>query len=66
MLLLVASTECAKDRDLHKFESFGKFVNEKLFCIIYKTLYLTLGHHALAGILSLCLDFFELSTAELF
>ncbi len=51
------STECARDRDLHKFESYGKFVNEKLFCIIYKTLYLTLGHHALSGILCLCLNF---------
>ncbi len=51
------TTECARDRDLHKFESFGKFVNEKLFCIIYKTLYLALGHHALAGILCLCLNF---------
>jgi hypothetical protein len=51
-------TECARDRDLHEFEIYGKVVNEKLFCIVYKTLYLTLGHHALAGILCLCLDFF--------
>ncbi len=28
------------------------------FCIIYKTLYLTFGHYALAGILCLCLNFF--------
>jgi hypothetical protein len=36
------------------------------FCIIYKTLYLTFGHHALGVILCLRLNFLELSTAELF
>jgi hypothetical protein len=51
-------TECAKDRDLYKLVSRGKFVNEKLFSIIYKTHYLTFGHHALAEILPLCLNFF--------
>ena len=38
----------------------GKFVNEILFCIIYKTLYLTLGNHPLGGIFCSCLNFFEL------
>ncbi len=36
------------------------------FCIIYKTLYLTRGNNALCVILCLCLNFFELSAAELF
>jgi hypothetical protein len=53
-------TGCARDRDLYKLVSCGKFVNEILFCIIYKTLYLTLGHHALGGILCSCLNLFEL------
>jgi hypothetical protein len=51
-------TECARDRDLYKLISCGKFVNYILFSTIYKTHYLTLGHHALAVILSLCLIFF--------
>jgi len=64
--LLMPSTECARDCDLYELVSCCKFVNEILFCIIYKTLYLTWGHHALGVILCLCLNFFELSTAELF
>jgi hypothetical protein len=60
------NTECARDCDLYKLVSCYKFVNEILFCIIYKTLYLTWGHHALGVILCLCLNFFEFSTAELF
>jgi hypothetical protein len=52
------STECARDRDLYKLVSCRKFVNEILFCNIYKTLYLTLGHHALGVILCLCLNLF--------
>ncbi len=59
------STECARDRDLYELVSCCKFVNEILFCDIYKTLYLTWGHLALGVILCLCLNFFELSTAEL-
>jgi hypothetical protein len=49
------STECARDRDLYELVSCCKFVNEILFCNIYKTLYLTLGHYALGVILCLCL-----------
>ncbi len=41
-------TECARDRDLYKLVSRGKLVNEKLFRTIYKTYYLTFGHHALS------------------
>ncbi len=48
---------------LYKLVSCGKFVNDLLFSTIYKTYYLTLGHHALVVILCLCLYFFELSTA---
>jgi hypothetical protein len=59
-------TECARDRDLYELVSCRRFVNEILFCNIYKTLYLTLGRHALGVILCLCLNFLELSTAELF
>jgi hypothetical protein len=59
----IISTECARDCDLYKLISCGKFVNDVLFSTIYKTHYLTLGHYALAVILSLCLNFFELSTA---
>ncbi len=44
------STECARDRDLNNLVSCGKFVNEIIFCIIYKTVYLTLRHHVLAVI----------------
>ncbi len=62
----LAHTECARDHDLYKLVSCGKFVNDILFSTIYKTHYLTLGHYALAVILCLCLNFFELSTAELF
>ncbi len=51
-------TECARDRDLYELVSCHKFVNEKFFCKIYKTLYLTLGHHAPDVILCLCLKFF--------
>ncbi len=51
-------TECARDRDLYELVSCCKFVNEILFCVIYKTLYLTWGHHALGVILCLCLNFF--------
>jgi hypothetical protein len=51
------TTEC--DRDPYKLVSCGKFVNDILFSIIYKTHYLTLGHHALAVILFLCLIFFS-------
>jgi hypothetical protein len=54
----IAITGRARDRDLYKLVSCGRFVNETLFCIIFKTLYLTLGHHALAVILCLCLNFF--------
>ena len=68
--ILVASplkcTECARDPDLYELVSCSKFVNEILFCVICKTLYLTWGHPALGVILWLCLNFFELSTAELF
>ncbi len=48
-------TECA---NLYKLVGCSKFVNEILSCIIYKTVYLTLRHHALAVILSSCLNFF--------
>jgi hypothetical protein len=51
------ATECARDRDLYELVSCRKFVNEILFCIIYKTLYLTWEHHALGVILCLCLNF---------
>ncbi len=61
--LTEGSTECAKDCDLYKSVSYGKFVNDILFSTLYKTHYLTLGHHALAVILCSCLNFFELSTA---
>jgi hypothetical protein len=57
-------TECARDRDLYELVSCCKIENVILFCIIYKTLYLTWGHHALGVILCLCLNFFELSTTE--
>ena len=59
-----STTGCARDCDLFKLVSFGKFVNEILFCIIYKTLYLTLGHHALGGILCSCLNFLIVETAK--
>jgi hypothetical protein len=59
-------TECAIDCDLYELVSCHKFVYEILFCVVYKTLCLTLRHHALGVILCLCLNFFELSTAELF
>ncbi len=52
-------TECARDRDLYKLVSWGKFVNKILFSTIYNTLYLTLGHHELAVILCSCLNFFS-------
>ncbi len=45
-------------RDLYKLVSCGKFLNNILFSTIYKTHYLTFGHHALAVILCLCLNFF--------
>ncbi len=48
-------TECARDRDLYKLISYGKFVNDILFSTLYKTHYLTLGYHALA----VCLNFFK-------
>ncbi len=32
----LASTECARDCDLYELVSCCKFVNEILFCIIYK------------------------------
>jgi hypothetical protein len=60
------ATECARDRDPYELVSCCKFVNEILFCIIYKTLYLTRGHHALGVILCLFLNFLELSAPELF
>ncbi len=47
------STECARDSDLYKLISCGKFVNNIHFSTIYKTHYLTLGHHALAVIFML-------------
>ncbi len=50
-------TVCARYRGLYKLLSCGKFVNKTLFCINYKTPYLTFGHHALAVILWLCLNF---------
>jgi hypothetical protein len=56
--VLTFYTECARDRDLYNLVSFGKFVNDILFSTIYKTHYLTLGHHALAVILCLCVRFF--------
>ncbi len=59
-------TECARDRDLYKLISCGKFVNDILFSTIYKTHYLTLGHYALAVILCLCLHFFFLSYQQLY
>ncbi len=59
-------TECARDPDLYELVSCRKFVDEILFCAIYKTLYFTWGHHALGVILCLCFNYFELSTAELF
>jgi hypothetical protein len=62
-LVTLLSTECARDYDLYKLVSCGKFVNDILFSTIYKTHYLTLGHHDLAVILCLYLNFFELSTA---
>ncbi len=43
-------TEYARDRDLYKLVSYGKFVNDILFSTLYKTHYLTLGHHSLAVI----------------
>ncbi len=58
------STECARDCDLYKLVSCGKFVNDIIFSTIYKTHYLTLGHHALALILCSYLNFFELSTCN--
>ncbi len=51
-------TECARDRDLYKLVSCGKFVNDILLNTIFKTHYLTLGHHAQAEILCSCLNFF--------
>ncbi len=42
-LSVLAVTECARDRELYELVSCRKFVNEILFCIIYKTLYLTWG-----------------------
>ncbi len=39
-------------------KAMAKLWMKNFFCIIYKTLYLTLGHHALARILCLCLNFF--------
>ncbi len=52
-------TEFARDCDLYNLVSCGKFLlNDILFSTIYKTQYLTLGHHALAVILCLCLNFF--------
>ncbi len=53
-----SATECARNCDLYELVSCHKFVNEKLFSIIYKTLHLTWGHHALGVILCLCLNFF--------
>ncbi len=50
-------TECARDRDLYNLVSCDKFVNDILFSTICKTHYLTFGHHALAVILCLCLNF---------
>ncbi len=41
--IVLSHTGCARDLDLYKLVSCGKFVNETLFCIIYKTLYHTLG-----------------------
>jgi hypothetical protein len=58
-----AYTKCARDHDLYKLVSCGKFVNDILFSTIHKTHYLTLRHDALDFILCLCLNFFELSTA---
>jgi hypothetical protein len=63
---ILSGTECARNCDLCELVSCHKFVNEILFCIIYKTLYLTWGHNALGVILCLCFNFFESSTAELF
>ncbi len=64
-LLIPAPTECDRDCDLYKLVSCGKFVKYILFSTIYKTHYLTLGHHALAVILCLCLNFFFLSYQQL-
>jgi hypothetical protein len=50
-------TECARDCGLYELVSCCKFVNEILFRIIYKTLYLTLGHHGLGVMSCLCLNF---------
>jgi hypothetical protein len=57
----MVDTECARDLDLYELVSCRKFENE----IVYKTLYLTWGHHALGVILCLYLNFFELSSAKL-
>jgi hypothetical protein len=40
-IVFLFTTECARDRDLYELVSCHKFVNEILFCIIYKTLCLT-------------------------
>jgi hypothetical protein len=58
LLKVVGALKCARDCDLYKLVSCGKFVNDILFSTIYKTHYLTLGHLALTVILCLCLDFF--------
>jgi hypothetical protein len=64
LTLFELDTECARDRDLYRLISFGKFVNDILFSNVYKIHHLTLGHHALAVILSSYLNFF-LSYQEL-
>ncbi len=54
----------ARDRDLYKLGSCGKFVNEFFFVSFIKH-HLTLGHHALGGFVCSCLNCFWQSQRSL-
>ncbi len=59
-------TDCAKDHDLYKLVSCGRFVNDILFSTIYKTHYITLGYHELSVILCSYLNFFWVINSLIF